>query len=70
MAHYLITLVVETDPAQGSPAGWDWEGLVDSPQPVSVIACTGVADDPEESEVRELHRSVGDLHASWADSLA
>jgi hypothetical protein len=70
MAHYLITLVVETDPGQGSPGDWDWPGLVDSPLPVTVIACTSITDDPGESEVSELHRSVGDVHAAWADSLA
>jgi hypothetical protein len=35
-----------------------------------VIACTGITDDPGESEVSELHRSVGDVHAAMADSLA
>jgi hypothetical protein len=70
MAHYLITLVVETDPAQGMPGDWDWQGMVDSPLPVTVIACTGITDDPVESKVAELRWSVNDLHDSWADSLA
>lgn len=62
MAHYLITLVVETDPTQGSPAGWDWPELIDSPHGVAVIACTGIGDDPSDGTVNMLHERMGDIH--------
>ena len=62
MAHYLITLVIETEEGQGSPAGWDWPELIDSPHGVAVIACTGIGDDPGEGDVRMLHERMDDIH--------
>jgi len=69
MAHYLITLVIETEPGQGSPAGWHWPELIDSPHGVAVIACTGIDDDPEDAQVSELHDSVGQVHRDLAAHL-
>jgi hypothetical protein len=62
MAHYLITLVIETEEGQGSPAQWDWPELIDSPHGVAVIACTGIGDDPGEGDVRMLHERMDDIH--------
>lgn len=62
MAHYLITLVVETDPTQGSPAGWDWPDLIDSPHCVAVVACSSLDGEPDEGQVAELHERVGQVH--------
>lgn len=69
MAHYLITLVVETEPAEGSPGDWPWQEVIDSPLPVTVVACTGIADDPSEDEVEELHERVGLVHRDLAAHL-
>ena len=62
MAHYLITLVVETEEGQGSPRKWDWQGLIDSPLPVSLVACSPLDDEPDEGQVAELHERVCQVH--------
>jgi len=69
MAHYLITLVIETEEGQGSPAGWTWPEVIDSPLPVTVVACTGIVDDPEDAQVSELHDRVGQVHRDLAAHL-
>jgi hypothetical protein len=69
MAHYLITLVVETEEGQGSPGDWPWSEVIDSPLPVSVIACTGIVDNPEDAQVSELHDRVGQVHRDLAAHL-
>jgi len=71
MAHYLITLVIETEEGQGSPRKWDWQGLIDSPHGVTVLACTGITSDPTEDELEELGRQVLEVHgavSAWHDS--
>ena len=62
MAHYLITLVVETEPGEGSPRKWDWQELIDSPHGVAVVACSSLDDEPDEGQVEELHERVGQVH--------
>jgi hypothetical protein len=69
MAHYLITLVIETEEGQGGPGDWDWPELVDSPLPVTVVACTGIEDDPEQDEVTVMHDRVGQVHRDLAGHL-
>jgi hypothetical protein len=70
MAHYLITLVIETEEGQGSPAGWDWPELIDSPHGVAVIACTGIGDEPSDASVNVLHECMGDIHEVMGKYLA
>ena len=62
MAHYLITLVVETEEGQGSPRKWDWQGLIDTPHGVAVVACSPLDGEPDEGQVSELHERVGQVH--------
>jgi len=69
MAHYLITLVVETDPTQGSPAGWDWPELIDSPHGVAVIACTSLDEDPSGERVEEVHVRLGLAHRDVGEGV-
>jgi hypothetical protein len=69
MAHYLITLVIETEEGQGSPAQWDWPQLIDSPHGVAVIACTGIGDEPSVEESDDLHDRVGQVHRDLAGHL-
>jgi hypothetical protein len=62
MAHYLITLVIETEEGQGSPGDWPWPEVIDSPLPVAVVACTGIGDDPSDGTVTMLHERMDDIH--------
>jgi hypothetical protein len=62
MAHYLVTLVIETDPTDPSPAEWDWQTDLDLPNPVTVVACTGIGDDPGDGDVRMLHERMDEIH--------
>jgi hypothetical protein len=69
MRHYLITLVIEAEEGHGSPARWEWEDALDLATPVSVIACTGIVDDPDDAQVSELHDRVGQVHRDLAAHL-
>lgn len=69
MAHYLVTLVIETDPTQGSPAQWDWPDLIDSPHGVAVVACSSLDGEPDEGQVEELHERVGLAHREVSGNL-
>lgn len=55
---YMIALVIETEEGQGDPADWDWECILDTPLPVSVIASCETAVD---SSVQENMESFGDV---------
>jgi hypothetical protein len=58
MAQHLITLVIETDETSKSPDRWNWSEVLDTPLPVSVVACTPMPDDPTEAEVERLHAGM------------
>ena len=60
MAHYMITLVVETDPTDGNPEGWAWGETLDAC--TTVVACTKIADDPADSAVDMLHGYLSQAH--------
>lgn len=62
MAHYMITLVIETDPAEGNPGRWDWQGMLDTPHPVTVMDYSPLPDDPTDEQVESLHGATVELH--------
>jgi hypothetical protein len=62
MAHYMITLVVETDPSEGNPGRWAWQEILDTPHPVSVIDYSRLPNDPTDGEVARVHELVGHAH--------
>ena len=62
MAQHLITLVIETDETQKSPDRWNWCEVLDTPLPVSVVACTPLPDEPTEAEVMLLHAIMQQSH--------
>lgn len=63
MAYYLVTLVIETDPGEGSPDGWAWSDVLDTPNPVTVVACTQITDTPTHGQVDKLHETIWQAHA-------
>lgn len=69
MAHYMVTLVIETDPSEGDPGKWGWSDVLDTPNPVTVVASSRVPDDPSEEEGERVHRAIGDAHADIVGML-
>ena len=59
---HLITLVIETDETQKSPGRWNWSEVIDTPLPVTVVACTPLPEEPTEAEVTLLHAIMQQSH--------
>jgi hypothetical protein len=55
---HLITLVIETEPGERNPDRWNWSEILDTPLPVTVVACTPLPDEPTEAEVQRLHAGM------------
>lgn len=69
MAHYMVTLVIETDPSEGDPGGWGWAAVIDTPYPVTVVASSRVPDYPTDDDTTRVHRTMSDAHDSLSGML-
>jgi hypothetical protein len=69
MAQYAITLVIETDETQQSPDRWNWSEVLDTPLPVSVVACTPLPDDPTYAQVTLLRAAIQYGHNALVSRL-
>lgn len=59
---YLVTLAIETDAGERSPDSWQWAELLDTPNPVGVLGCTVLPDNPDELLVERVQYFVGRAH--------
>ena len=69
MAHYMVTLVIETDPSEGDPGLWGWCNVLDTPYPVTVVASSRVPDYPTDDDTTRVHRTISDAHDSLVGVL-
>jgi hypothetical protein len=51
-------LVIDCDESDGRPDAWRWAELLDTPHTVAVVACTRVADDPDDGQVEVLNTAA------------
>ena len=68
MAHYMVTLVIETDPAEGDPGRAIYRELMaETHHAVSLVASSKIKDDPTDEEADKLHDYMRHAHGtvSW-----
>ena len=65
MSQHVVVLVIETDTEDGNPADWDWQNVIDSPNPVTVVVSGEVVDYPSDKQVGQMH----ELAKNFIDSV-